>query len=135
MSVVQKVVILNKPLKILEFTPVQWILMLISLCAAFITWQKVPSDWKLANLPAGFWLALLIVCAAIVFVRATEIKPAKWWLNVIFYRLKFWPSRYLPHPEPAPNYPDATIIDAPKRNETSEFFIGEDPGRMGTYKD
>jgi hypothetical protein len=133
MSVVQKVVILNKPLKILEFTPVQWVMMVFSACAAFIIWQKTPSEWKLGNLPAGFLFGLLVVCAAIVFVKATEIKPAKWWVNVIFYRLKFWPSRYLPHPEPAPDYPDATIIDAPKRNETSEFFIGEDPGRTA-YK-
>jgi len=135
MSVVQKVVILNKPLKILEFTPFQWVLMVLSACAAFIIWQKVPGDWKVGNLPAGFLLGLLVVCAAIVFVRATEIKPARWWMNVIFYRLKFIPNRFLPHPEPAPLYPDATIIDAPKRSETAEFYIGEDPGRTDSYKD
>jgi hypothetical protein len=124
-SVVQKVIILNKPLKIFEFTPVQLVLLVISTITALIVGGKIPGTWKVGNLPAGFLAGLLIVCAAIVFVKATEIKPMQWWRNLLFYRLKLTPSRFVPHPEPAIPYPDTTIIDAPKKM-TSEFFIVED---------
>jgi hypothetical protein len=134
MSVVQKVVILNKPLKILEFTPFQWLVMGLAACVACLAFQKVPADLKLANVSLNIWVAILIICAAIVFVKATEIKPMQWWFNMIFYRLRFLPVKYMPHPETAPLYPDATIIDAQKKGETLEFYIGEDPERRGAYR-
>jgi len=124
-SVVQKVIILNKPLKVFEFTPIQLVLLVLSTVTALIVGNKIPGNWKIGNLPAGFLIGLLIVCAAIVFVKATEIKPMQWWRNLIFYRLKLTPSRFVPHPEPANVYPDTTIIDGPKKM-TSEFFIAED---------
>jgi hypothetical protein len=124
-SVVQKVIILNKPLKVFEFTPVQLVLLVVSTILALIVGGKIPGTWKIGNLPAGFLIGLLIVCAAIVFVKATEIKPMQWWRNLLFYRLKLTPTRFVPHPEPANVYPDTTIIDGPKK-VTSEFFIVED---------
>jgi hypothetical protein len=134
MSVVQKVVILNKPLKVLEFTPFQWLVMGLAACIACIAFQQVPGYFKIANVGLNIWVAILIICAAIVFVKATEIKPMQWWVNMIFYRLRFMPTKYLPHPETAPIYPDATIIDAQKKSETSEFYIGEDPDRPSAYR-
>jgi hypothetical protein len=134
MSVVQKVVVLNKPLKILEFTPFQWLVMGLAACVACIAFQQVPGNWKIANVGLNIWVAILIICAAIFFVKATEIKPLQWWLNMILYRLRFLPAKYMPHPEPAPIYPDATIIDAQKKGETSEFYIGEDPKRAANYR-
>lgn len=136
MSQIQKVIILNKPLKIFEFTPFQLVLMALSCFFALLCGNKIPGDWKIGNLPAGFLVGLLIVCAAIVFVKMTEIKPMLWWRNLLAYRLNLVASTWLPHPEEAPLYPDATIIDAPDRKKLAqEFFIAEDPERLAAQYD
>jgi hypothetical protein len=134
MSVIQKVILLNKPLKIFEFTPFQLVLMVLSVIAALLLGGKVPAGWKVGNLPAGFIVGLLVVCGAIVFVKASEVKPGQWWRNRFLYSLKFLPRQYFPSPEPAEIYPDATIIDTGKRNQSSEFYITEDPSRSTIKK-
>jgi hypothetical protein len=134
MSVIRKVINLNQPVKIFEFTPIQLVLMVLSLGTALLVAGKVPSNWKVGDLPAGFLIGLLIVCMAIVFVKFTEIKPLLWWRNLIFYRLKLAPQQFFPGTEPAKIYPDTTIIEAPKRGQTSEFYIAEyrDPSTDAT---
>jgi hypothetical protein len=122
MSQIHKVILLNKPLKIFDFTPFQLILMFFSTILAFIVAGNVPSSWKLPNgLPVGFLLGLLIFCAAIVVVKMSEVKPWVWWRNMFTYRLKLVSTVYLPKPEPGQVYPDPTIIDVKKRSE--EYYV------------
>jgi len=134
MSVIQKVIILNKPVKIFEFTPIQLVLMVLSVVVAILLGGKVPAGWKVGNLPAGFIVALFVVCGAIVFVKATEVKPGQWWRNRFLYWFNCLPREYLTSPEPAEIYPDATIIDTSKRSQSSEFYIAEDPSRSTIKK-
>ena len=47
MSVVQRVIILNKPFKIRGYTIVQWIILAGTLAVAFLVGSKVPPDWKI----------------------------------------------------------------------------------------
>lgn len=115
---------LNKPLKIFDFTPFQLILMFVAVITAFIAGSNVPHDWKINNLPAGFILGLLIICGAIVFVKMSEVKPWAWWRNLVMYRLNMLPTTFLPHPEPGHVYPDPTIIDVKKR--TDEYYVDAD---------
>lgn len=118
MSQIHKVIILNKPLKIRGFTPIQWILLALSVALAFLVGTKVPGDWKLGNLPLGFILGMLIFCGALVYVKASEMKPFAWWRNLFLYRLGFLPRTYFPHIEEQTQiYPDPDVIDAPKREE------------------
>src|SRR5262249_45101386 len=97
MSLVHRVVILNKPLKIRGLTISQWVLMTIALGVAIGAGSIIPSNWKLGNLPAGFIVGLLIFCAALLFTQAMQMKPMTWWRNMIAYRLKLVPMTFLPH--------------------------------------
>jgi len=125
MSQIHKVIILNKPLKIFDFTPFQLILMFFSTITAFAVAGNVPSTWKLPNgLPVGFVLGLLIFCAAIVVVKMSEVKPWVWWRNMITYKLKLAPTSYLPKPEPGQLYPDPTIMDVKKKSD--QYYVESD---------
>lgn len=117
MSVVQRVIILNKPFKIRGYTVMQWIILAVALALAFLIGSKIPHDWKLGNIPAGFLVGLLIFCGAIVFVSATQMRPMLWWKNVILYKLGIAPSLFLPHHEEGQPYPDPTIIEPVKRED------------------
>jgi hypothetical protein len=54
----------------------------------------------------------------------SEVKPWAWWRNLVLYRLKMVPTEFLPHPEPAQEYPDPTIIDVKKRS--SDIYVDAD---------
>ncbi len=117
MSVVQRVIILNKPFKIRGYTVMQWIILAVALALAFLIGSKIPHDWKLGNIPAGFLIGLVIFCGAIVFVSATQMRPMLWWKNVILYKLGIAPTLFLPHHEEGQLYPDPTIIEPAKRED------------------
>ena len=111
MSISQRVVILNKPLKIYNYTIIQWIVLAGTLVLALLVGFHMPGNIKVANLPLGFWLGLTIFCLGIVFVHAVQMKPFAWWRNQIFYHLDIYPKLVLPHVENGNIYPDATIVE------------------------
>ena len=117
MSVVQRVIILNKPFKIRGYTVWQWIVLTASVAIGFLIGSKIPHDWKLGNLPVGFIIGLLIVCGAIVFVSASQMKPVAWWRNKLMYALGMAPVLYLPKREEGQVYPDPTIKEVVKRED------------------
>src|SRR5437660_11276578 len=121
MSVVHRVIVLNKPLKIRGFTLFQWGMMVLAAGVAFAMGSYIPKEWKLANLPVGFLVGLLIFSAVLVCINALEMRPIAWWKNQFLYRLKLVPSVFLPHPEEAQAYPDASIIE-PKKAE-DQFYV------------
>jgi hypothetical protein len=123
MSQVHRVVILNKPLKIRGYTPWQWGLGTVALAVAFWSFSLFPHEWKIANLPVGFIVGLLIFCAALVFISASQMKPALWWRNSIMYRLGLLPVKFLPRVLPAQIYPDKTIIDSARKEQTAYIEI------------
>jgi hypothetical protein len=125
MSVVQRVIPLNKPFKIRGYTILQWVILAVSVALAFIIGANIPKDWKLGNLPLGFLVGLGIFCGAIVFVSASQMKPFAWWRNVILDRLGISPRVYIPHREPGYEYPDSTIIEPTKR-EDQAYYESED---------
>jgi hypothetical protein len=125
MSLVHRVVILNKPLKIRGLTVSQWIMMTLALGAAIGAGSIVPGTWKFAGVPTGFWLGMIIFCGALVFTQALQMKPLTWWRNMIAYRMKLVPVVYLPHSEKGTIYPDPTMID-PGRKEDLPFVSRED---------
>lgn len=124
MSQIHKVILLNKPLKIFDFTPFQLILMFFSIVLAFVVGSNIPQNMKVGNLPAGFLAGMLILCGSIVVVKMSEVKPWAWWRNLILYRLNMVPTVFLPRPEPGQLYPDPTIIDVKKRSE--EYYVESD---------
>ena len=119
MSLVHKVIILNKPLKIRGFTVGQWIILAVSVGLGFLLAFKVPQDWKLGNLPVGLFVWVIIVGGAMVGVNAAEFKPFAWWRNVLLYKvLGTLPRAYFPHIEMQPQlYPDPDVIDPIKRDD------------------
>jgi peptidoglycan/LPS O-acetylase OafA/YrhL len=117
MSVVHRVITLNKPFKIRGYTILQWIILTVSLAAGFLVGSKCPHEWKVGNLPVGFIIGLLIVCSAIVFVSASQMKPFAWWRNKILYTLGLSPVVYLPKREEGQEYPDSTIKEIIKRED------------------
>lgn len=124
MSQIHKVIILNKPLKIRGFTPIQWILLVVALGSAFLVGTKIPQSWKIGNLPAGFIVGLLIFCGAMVGVNASEMKPMRWWLNLFLYRLELVPKTYISHLEECEEYPDPSIEEEPKYSDEGYLDIG-----------
>ncbi len=119
MSLVHKVIILNKPLKIRGFTFPQWAILAVSVGVGFFLAFKVPQDWKLGNLPVGVFVWVLIVGGAMVGVNAAEFKPAAWWRNLFFYKIfNSLPRAYYPHIEEQTQiYPDPDVIDPIKRED------------------
>jgi len=121
MSQVHKVIILNKPLKIFDFTPLQLILLLVSTVVALIVGSKMPGNWKINGLPVGFLVGMVIFCGALVVVKMSEVKPWIWWKNLLVYRLRMAPTIFMPRPEEEAIYPDPTIIEAKKSSD--EFYV------------
>lgn len=126
MSLVHKVIVLNTPMKIRGFTIPQWLLLGLSVLLAFFFGSKVPPDWKIHNLPFGFIVGLTIVCAAMLLVNASEMKPAAWWKNLFLYKVfnavpRVYHSRF---EEQAQIYPDPDVIDIPKREQDGYIELG-----------
>lgn len=119
MSLVHKVIILNKPMKIRGFTIGQWVILAVALALAFLLAFKVPQDWKLGNLPLGVFVWVFIVGGAMVGVNAAEFKPFAWWRNLFLYKVfNSVPRSYYPHIEDENFiYPDPDVIDPAKREE------------------
>ena len=119
MSLVHKVIILNKPLKIRGFSFGQWAILAVSVSLAFFLAFKCPTDWKLGNLPLGVFVWVGIVGIAMVGVNAAEFKPFAWWRNLLLYKLLgISPKNYFPHVEQETHiYPDPDVIDPLKRED------------------
>ncbi|HEY9732652.1 MAG TPA: hypothetical protein V6C89_12110 [Drouetiella sp.] len=121
MSQVHKVIILNKPLKIFDFTPIQLIMHVIAIITALLMATNMPKEWKFNNVPAGVFVFVAIVGASIVLGKMSEVKPWSWWKNMVLYRLGLVPNLFVPKPEPAPLYPDPNIIDSKKKTE--QYYV------------
>ena len=117
MSQMHKVIVLNKPLKIFDFTIIQLGMMSFGVLFSFWAASQVPKEVKVNGLPGGVLMFIALICVAIVLVKMSEIKPWSWWKNMLVYRLKAVPTTWLPHPESAPVYPDPTIIEPRKAGE------------------
>ncbi|MBX9688583.1 MAG: hypothetical protein K2X27_17875 [Candidatus Obscuribacterales bacterium] len=121
MSLVHKVIILNKPLKIRGFTFGQWALLAISVALGFFLAFKVPQDVKVpfTNLPMGLIAWVVIVGGAVAGVNAAEFKPFAWWRNLLLYKVfNAVPRAYFPHVEEQTQiYPDPDVIDPARREE------------------
>ncbi len=126
MSVVQRVIVLNKPFKIRGYTILQWLILGVSAVVALLLATKLPSDWKVNGAPAGVFVFVAVLGAGIAYVSATQMKPPAWWRNKIFYALHLVPSVYLPTREEAQLYPDPTIIERPKREDQGYITIESD---------
>jgi hypothetical protein len=112
-----KVIILNKPLKVFDFTIVQLVMMFFSVIISFVVSSWVPKEWKFNGMPGQAVTFIILICIAIALVKMSEIKPWGWWINNILYRLKIVPTIYLPRSESAPIYPDPTIIEPKKKSD------------------
>jgi hypothetical protein len=121
MSLVHKVIILNKPLKIRGFTVGQWAILTIAVALGFFLAFKVPQDWKLGNLPVGLFLWVIIVGGAMVAVNAAEFKPFAWWRNLFLYKIfNTLPRAFYPNVEEQLQlYPDPDVIDPVKREDSN----------------
>lgn len=119
MSLVHKVIILNKPLKIRGFSFGQWAILAIAVSLGFFLAFKCPTDWKLGNLPLGVFVWVAIVGLAMVGVNAAEFKPMAWWRNLLLYKiLGTVPKAYYPHVEEENFiYPDPDVIDIQRRED------------------
>ena len=122
MSRIHRVVRLNKPLKIGGHTPFQWVLMVVAVAIALIVGSKMPGDWKIGNLPAGFLVGLLIFCGALVYIQMSQMKPFAWWRNIVLYRLRLVPVKFLPRTFPGIEYPDSSIQDDDRK--VDEYYVG-----------
>jgi len=122
LSRVHKVIVLNKPFKIWDFTIRQLLMLVIAVAISVTLLSRVPQGWKIGNLPANILLAILFFCFCLPMVKFTDLKPMGWWKNIILYKCKLAPTEYIPRPEEAAIYPDPTIIEPKKRSE--EYFIG-----------
>ena len=124
MSVIQRVILLNKPFKIRGYTVIQWLILGVSVALSFIVGTSVPREMKLGNLPLGFLVGLSIFCGAIVFVSASQMHPFIWWRNLLLTRLGLLPKVYLPHRESGYIYPDPTIVE-PSKAEDQAYYDTE----------
>lgn len=128
MSLIHRVIILNKPLKIFEFTIPQLIVLAGSVLFAFAVssmipkeWNLIPKDMKAGSLPTNILTFITLLCIAIALVKALEMRPFVWWKNNVFYRLKIVPSVYLPHLEEGQDYPDTTIVETAR--SADQFYV------------
>jgi hypothetical protein len=117
MSQMHKVIVLNKPLKVFDFTIIQLGLMFFSILLAFFAASQVPKDVKINGMPGGVVVLIILLCIAIALVKMSEVKPWSWWINAFAYRINAVPTVWMPHPEIAPIYPDPTIIEPKKKGE------------------
>lgn len=121
MGYVQRVIILNKPLKVFGFEPRQLVLLSLWVVSGLIMAGRFPQDWKFHNFPIGVWFFILWMCGAVAVVMGTRLKPFSWWKNILTYRLGLAPTLYVSRSEPAPIYPDGNIIEVKKTKET--FYV------------
>lgn len=121
MSLVHRVIVLNKPLKIRGYTIFQWVLMVAGAGLGFTAFSFVPKEWKLGNVPVGLIVGIGVFCAVMVPMTMLELRPRAWWKNQFLYRLKLAPTTFLPHPEQGRAYPDPTIIEAPKKQD--QYYV------------
>ncbi|MBX9720161.1 MAG: hypothetical protein K2X81_02105 [Candidatus Obscuribacterales bacterium] len=119
MSLVHKVIILNKPLKIRGFSFGQWFVLAVAVALGFFFAFKVPQNWKLGNLPLGLFVWVIFVGGAVAGVSAMEFKPFAWWRNLLLYKVfNALPRAYYPHVEEQNQvYPDPDVIDPAKRED------------------
>jgi len=125
MSQIHKVIDLKQPLKIFDFTPFQILVMAIGLILGFIAGTQNYGNAKLANIPVGFWIGLFIFSGSMVLSHMAQIKPFVWWKSMIIYKLKLMPVVYMPHPEPANEYLDASLSDS-RHKKNDGFLFHED---------
>jgi hypothetical protein len=127
MSVVQRVIVLNKPFKIRGYTIPQWLILgIASIAALFVATKVVPQGWKINGAPAGVFAFVIVLGAGIAYVSATQMKPTAWWRNKFLYGLKIVPNVYLPKREEAQLYPDPTIIERGKREDQNYINADDD---------
>jgi uncharacterized membrane protein AbrB (regulator of aidB expression) len=126
MSVVQRVIVLNKPFKIRGYTIVQWLILGVAAVAALFLASKMPQNWKINGAPAGVFVFVIVLGAGIAYVSATQMKPPAWWRNKILYGLRIVPHVYLPNREEAQVYPDPTIIERGKREDQGYYVESDD---------
>ena len=123
MSLVHRVIILNKPLKIRGMSVKQWGFGALSVLVSFGIATLFPKEWKLFDkYPTGITVGFLFFCGSLVILNALDMKPLMWWKNVFLYRLKLVPTQYMPHPETPPSvYPDPTIVEALRKED--QFYV------------
>jgi hypothetical protein len=92
-------------------------MLVTSIIGGLLIASNMPKDWKFNNVPAGVFVFVAVVGAAMVLGKMSEVKPWMWWKNMLFYRLGIIPSVFVPKPEPAPLYPDPTIIETKKKSD------------------
>ena len=127
MSVVQRVIVLNKPFKIRGYTIPQWLILGVAAILALIVATKViPQDWKFNGAPVGVFAFVMVLGAGIAYVSATQMKPLAWWRNKALYGLHIMPRTYLPRREEAQLYPDPTIIERVKREDQNYINADDD---------
>ncbi len=105
---------MNKPLKIFDFTIIQLVLLFFSCLGAFGIATQVPKEWKFNGMPGGAVVFIIIICIMLALVKMSEVKPWTWWTNLLLYRLRIVPTVFIPKAEPAPIYPDPTIMEVKK---------------------
>lgn len=134
MSYVQRVILLNKPMKVFGFEPKQLGLLTVWVISGLIFAGRFPGDWKFHNFPIGVWFFIIWMCAAVAVVMGTRLKPALWWRNIVLYKLGMAHTTYISHLEPAPNYPDGNIIDVVK-TERQKFLVQQPLKREETVEE
>lgn len=123
MSVVHRVIVLNKPFKIRGYTIMQWLVLGVCAVLALFLATKCPQNWKFNGAPVGVFVFVIVLGAGIAYVSATQMKPGAWWRNKFLYTLGVCPTIFLPKREEAVIYPDPTIIDHGKREDNRYITI------------
>jgi hypothetical protein len=122
LSRINKVIILNKPFKLMDFTIRQILLLVVIIGLGLLVFSRIPQQWKLGHLPVNFLVLLGFVCVGLPMVKFTDLKPMAWWKNVVLYKLKLVPAVFIPKPEKGHIYPDPTIVEVNTKKD--EFYIG-----------
>ena len=102
MSQMHKVIVMNKPLKVFDFTIIQLGLMFFAVLLAFFAASQVPKDVKINGMPGGVVTFIILICIAMALVKMSEVKPWSWWINMFAYKMNVVPTVWMPHPEAAP---------------------------------
>jgi hypothetical protein len=116
MSLVHKVIVLNKPLKIRGQTPSQWVMLLLAVGFSFWFSSTFPPTWKFHNVPIGVWAGIGSMSALMVPIYGLQSRPLKWWRNCLLYGMGLLPKLYLPRSEEPVLYPDPTIKEVAKKS-------------------
>ncbi|HEY9868115.1 MAG TPA: hypothetical protein V6D08_02820 [Candidatus Obscuribacterales bacterium] len=127
----QRVIILNKPLKVFGFEPKQLLMLSVWVVSGLIIAGRFPGDWKFNNFPIGVWFFIAWMCLAVAVVMGTRLKPLAWWRNIVFYKLGMVPTVYVSRVESGPIYPDGNIIDEVKKNKETFLVQAENTEDFG----